>query len=187
MAYSIDISLEEDPSPYPLCELQYQPAPGREHVSWHNYTLPGERVRPEWQPQSVLRAVCTPEDLCSEYSPDLSFVVGGVPCLSTHARDLIESLEPQVHQFFPVDMFDLNGAICEPRRYILNVCQLVDAIIDGFLPSSRRRSPKAERIRRTGPTTSFSATDIGDVSRPRRTAVRSLPDPCRGSRSYSRA
>jgi hypothetical protein len=129
MAYAIMPSLIEDPSPYPWCAVQKQLAPGQEYVSWNS--LDSERIKPEWQPRSVLKAVCAPEPWCAPDNPDISYVKGGVLCVSARAREMIEGLEPDIHQFFPVDMFDVRGAIREPRRYIVNVCRLVDAIVDG--------------------------------------------------------
>lgn len=129
MAYVISASLEQHPSPYPWCEVREELATGQKFVTWQNVV--GERIRPEAQPQSVLRADYVPEEDFSPHNPDISFVSGGAPCLSVHVRDLIEALEPGVHQFFPVDIYDADGTLREPRRYILNTCRLVDAIVEG--------------------------------------------------------
>lgn len=53
---------------------------------------------------------------------------------------MIEDLEPGVHQWFPVDIVNADGTIHEPRRYMLNVCQLVDAIEDGYYDTSPNSS-----------------------------------------------
>jgi hypothetical protein len=43
----------------------------------------------------------------------------------------LETLEPSIHQFFPVEIYGVDGIIREPRCYLLNICQLVDAIVEG--------------------------------------------------------
>jgi hypothetical protein len=148
MAYVICANLAE-PSPYPWCKVQ-----GGRSYGWLGLVenIKGERVFPEpqpmwaskdggpvpleWQPQSVLRADYVPRNDNAPYNPDISFVRGGTPCLSASARKMIEDLEPGVHQWFPVDIFNADGTIREPRRYMLNVCQLVDAIEDGYYVTS---------------------------------------------------
>lgn len=149
MAHVICASLAE-PSPYPWCEVR-----GGRSYGWLGLVenIKGERVLPEpqpmwaskdggavpseWRPKSVLRADYVPENNRAPYNPDISFVKGGAPCLSASARETIEGLEPGVHQWFPVDIFNADGTIREPRRYMLNVCQLVDAIEDGYYYTSR--------------------------------------------------
>ena len=129
MAYVISASLEQDPSPYPWCMVRKHLAPGQRVVIWNS--TEGKPVPSELQPQSVLRADYVPEEGNAADNPDISFVTGGAPCLSSAVRDLIEALEPGVHQFFPVDIHGVDGKIREPRRYLLNICQLVDAIVEG--------------------------------------------------------
>jgi Immunity protein family (Imm11) len=89
-------------------------------------------VRPEWVPRSVLQATYEPESFpCAEFNPDWSYVTGGPPCVSQLVREIIEGLEPDVHQLFPVDMLAEDGSLREPRRYLLNVCSVVEGIIGG--------------------------------------------------------
>ena len=128
MAYVIYQSTQEHPVPYPLYPIRKELASGQEVVMWNNTQR--ERIQPEWAPQAVLRADYIPERDRPVDNPDISFT-SGAPCLSARARDMIESLEPGIHQFFPIDIYDTNGVIREPRRYILNGCQCVDAIVEG--------------------------------------------------------
>ncbi len=129
MAYVMSASLEEHPSPYPCCTVRKHLAPGQKVVIWNS--TEGRPIPSEFQPQSVLRADCVPEERNVPDNPDVSFVTGGAPCLSSAVRDMIEALEPGAHQFFPVDIYGVDGNVREPRRYLLNVCQLLDAIVDG--------------------------------------------------------
>jgi hypothetical protein len=129
MAYVMSASLEQHPSPYPWCVVRKHLAPGQKVVIWNS--TEGKPIPSEFQPQSVLRADYVPEEGNAPDNPDISFVTGGAPCLSPAVRDLIEALEPGVHQFFPVDTHGVDGKMREPRRYLLNACQLVDAIVDG--------------------------------------------------------
>jgi hypothetical protein len=129
MAYVISSSLEEDPSPYPWCKVRKNLAPGQKVVIWNSTEC--KPIPSEFQPQSTLRADYVPEEGNAPDNPAISFVSGGAPCLSSEVRDMIETLEPGVHQFFPVEIYGVDGNIREPRRYLLNICQLVDAIVDG--------------------------------------------------------
>jgi hypothetical protein len=129
MAYVLSPSLEQDPSPYPWCKVRKDLAPGQKVVIWNSTER--KPIPSEFQPQSVLRADYVPEEGNAPDNADISFVTGGAPCLSSAVRDLIEALEPGVHQFFPVDIYGVDGNIREPRRYLLNVTGLVDAIVEG--------------------------------------------------------
>lgn len=129
MAYVLSPSLVGHPSPYPWCEVRMDPAPGQKMVMWNS--TEGKPLRSEVQPQSTLRADYVPYEGYALDNPAISFVTGGTPCLSSEVRDMIETLEPGVHQFFPVDIYGVDGNIREPRRYLLNICHLVDAIVEG--------------------------------------------------------
>ena len=129
MAYVISASLEQDPIPYPSCDVREDLAPGQTVVIWND--IDSEPIPPEWQPQSVLHADYVPEANYTPDNPDISYISGEAPCVSVAIRDMIEALEPNVHQFFPVDIYGVDGVIREPRRYFLNVCQRVDAIVEG--------------------------------------------------------
>lgn len=47
--------------------------------------------------------------------------------VSERARQIIESVEPGVHQFFPVTYLDAQGTFLE-ARYWLNVCHRIDCL-----------------------------------------------------------
>ena len=129
IAHVLSPSVVEDPSPYPWCKVRMHLAPGQKVVIWNSTA--GEPIRSESQPQSTLRADYVPDERNAPDNPAISFVIGGTPCLSSEVRDMIEMLEPGVHQFFPVEIYGVDGNIREPRRYLLNICQLVDAIVEG--------------------------------------------------------
>ena len=132
MTYVLVAGNNEDPCPYAWYGVQREPAPGQEYMDWVNVMDGGGAVRPEFAPRTVLRAIYEPKDYpCAQYSPDYSYVIGGYPCVSERLRNIIESLEPGIHQLFPVDMLDADGSTREPRRYILNVCNVADAVISG--------------------------------------------------------
>jgi len=42
-------------------------------------------------------------------------------------RDLVEQLEPNVHQFFPIDILDLKDEVVG-QRYVFNICKRLDAL-----------------------------------------------------------
>ena len=42
-------------------------------------------------------------------------------------RDLVEQLEPNVHQFFPIDILDLKDEVVGDR-FVLNICNKLDAL-----------------------------------------------------------
>jgi len=42
-------------------------------------------------------------------------------------RDLVEQLEPNVHQFFPIDILDLKDKVVG-QRFVLNICNRLDAL-----------------------------------------------------------
>ena len=98
MAYVISASLEQDPIPYPSCDVREDLAPGQTVVIWND--IDSEPIPPEWQPQSVLHADYVPEANYTPDNPDISYISGEAPCVSVAIRDMIEALEPNVHQFF---------------------------------------------------------------------------------------
>jgi hypothetical protein len=56
---------------------------------------------------------------------DLSFGYHGLPTVSARLKDIIEGVEPAVHQFFPVDFVSKKGSSIE-KRYILVVARQID-------------------------------------------------------------
>jgi hypothetical protein len=55
------------------------------------------------------------------------FDSGWILNVSSRAKDLIENLEPGVHQFLPVDYFDTNGRFVESRWFLI-VCNRIDSV-----------------------------------------------------------
>ena len=49
--------------------------------------------------------------------------------LSQRARDLIEALEPDVHQFFPFTVEQQNGTAIGRPFWLLNICNRIDAVV----------------------------------------------------------
>ena len=47
--------------------------------------------------------------------------------VSSRAKDLIENLEPGVHQFLPVDYFDIDDRFIESRWFLI-VCNRIDSV-----------------------------------------------------------
>ena len=47
--------------------------------------------------------------------------------VSSRAKDLIEDLEPGVHQFLPVDYIDIDGRFIESRWFLV-VCNRIDSV-----------------------------------------------------------
>ena len=56
------------------------------------------------------------------------FSLSGFICIENSARELIENLEFGMHQFIPIRLFRKNGVEFETKYYILNICQLVNAM-----------------------------------------------------------
>src|SRR5262249_50863791 len=52
----------------------------------------------------------------------------GQTIVSEKFRELVESREPGVHQFMPVDVFGKVGGAAPSHRYWLNVCQRKDCV-----------------------------------------------------------
>jgi hypothetical protein len=48
--------------------------------------------------------------------------------VSQSIRDFIEALEPDVHQFIPVEITFRNGEAPTEKYYLVNICNLVDAV-----------------------------------------------------------
>jgi hypothetical protein len=55
------------------------------------------------------------------------FNSGWILNVSSRAKDLIENLEPGVHQFLPVDYFDIEGEFVESRWFLI-VCNRIDGV-----------------------------------------------------------
>lgn len=127
MAYFISPSITHN-SVYPAWDIEARLAPGQELADWRPM-LDGGPIPDKWLPQYILRGVYTPDRTSAKFHPDISFGCG--TSVSEAARATIEALEPNVHQFFPIEVYNRDGSVREPRRYMLNVCNFADAIVDG--------------------------------------------------------
>jgi hypothetical protein len=58
---------------------------------------------------------------------DIASILGQT-LVSEKFKDLVESREPGVHQFIPVDIFDKAGGAISSRHYWLNVCRRKDCV-----------------------------------------------------------
>ncbi|MEM9015040.1 MAG: DUF1629 domain-containing protein [Pseudomonadota bacterium] len=58
--------------------------------------------------------------------PDI-FGSAGVKLVSDSVKHTIESLEPNIHRFYPIDLYWVNGESAE-RRWALNICQRIDGV-----------------------------------------------------------
>ena len=63
-------------------------------------------------------------------NPPLDFGMYKQENISARARDLIEALEPGIHQFFPVQFVNRRGTFLE-ERYWLVVCNRLDGVNPG--------------------------------------------------------
>jgi len=72
-----------------------------------------------------------------KYFHDLSMILGWTT-VSMKARKVIETLEPNVHQFIPVKILRKNGEPFDGEHFIFNVCQVIDAIIVGESDATRK-------------------------------------------------
>lgn len=55
------------------------------------------------------------------------FVCGGPQAVCEQFRDIVQKLEPNVHQFFPADVVDHQGRIVA-RQWMFNICNRLDSV-----------------------------------------------------------
>lgn len=60
--------------------------------------------------------------------PDI-FQLAGDICISERIKDIIESAEPQIHQFFELSLLQRDDVPFEGRYFLLNICQVLDSIV----------------------------------------------------------
>ena len=90
----------------------------------HKYTIGhGYRVVPDRAPRKALWQVRKAEYAITDIAS-----IFGQTVVSEKFRQLVESLEPDVHQFIPVDIYDKPGGAVSSRRYWLNVCRRKDCV-----------------------------------------------------------
>ena len=61
--------------------------------------------------------------------PDI-FKVRITIAMNKRTKDIIESIEPNIHQFFKIDLFKNKTDLFNGDYYLLNVGQLIDSIIE---------------------------------------------------------
>lgn len=59
-----------------------------------------------------------------------AFHIIGMICVSLKVRDIIESLEPNAHQFFSIALEAKDGTPHPVEYYIFNPCAVIDAYLD---------------------------------------------------------
>lgn len=57
------------------------------------------------------------------------FPLGGCFAVSAKFRQIIETFEPGIHEFHPVDLIQKGGASYDLEYFIINVCQRFDSIL----------------------------------------------------------
>jgi hypothetical protein len=80
----------------------------------------GRRIKPEFVPTKILWE--SEPDSISDY-----FTPRTVPCVSERMKAIIEQFEPDVHQFFPVDVVGKNGDLFA-KHYLFIVCNRLDSV-----------------------------------------------------------
>ncbi len=63
-----------------------------------------------------------------KHIPD-AFVVAGNLCVRSRVKLIVESVEPNCHQFFPIELFFKKGERIDGDFYLLNICTLLSSII----------------------------------------------------------
>lgn len=66
------------------------------------------------------------------------FICGAPWMVCDQFRDLVEQLEPNAHQFFPIDILDLKEQTVG-QRFVFNICTRLDALDEGKSEISWRR------------------------------------------------
>jgi len=61
--------------------------------------------------------------------PDMFLLPGPVPCVSQSVHDCIESIEPNVHQFFPIALLKSKMQAFDGAYFIMNICKMLDSLI----------------------------------------------------------
>ncbi len=55
--------------------------------------------------------------------------VHGCWAVSAAFKEIVESLEPNVHQFFPITLVRGLKGICDEVYYLFNICQKIDSVV----------------------------------------------------------
>ncbi len=116
MAYLVDVSYSA--SHFPMIDFESLPL-GHHPGLIHGRACPAEDV--------PARGILTSRH---KRLPDL-FTTQGIPTVCQEFHDIIEDLEPSVHQFFPFEIVRKNGRPVEGRGpfYLLNILNKFDSIV----------------------------------------------------------
>ena len=57
------------------------------------------------------------------------FPLPGFVCVGERFRAIVESFEPGVHEFYPIELRSRKGVLYEEPYFLINVCQSFDAIL----------------------------------------------------------
>jgi hypothetical protein len=77
--------------------------------------------------------------------PDLFFIAAAW-CISERFKDLIEHHEPDLHGFYPVPLFQKNGSAIATRFFLLDVRQVIDAVVPEASATFTSRLPDGTRV-----------------------------------------
>ena len=110
-----DVGYEADPSGLELVPLELEGIANGVGAMGNGY-----RVRGEFVPRSLVW------DGGAGDVPDL--IIKNHYVVSPRFRDLVESLEPGVHQFFPVAIYREVGGPVVSNHYWINICNRIDSV-----------------------------------------------------------
>lgn len=134
------------------------PMPGQESLLW------GAEVDPKHMPTKMYRGGGR------KRLTDASDTLYGPRIISSKTKDLIEEIEPDVHQFFPLALFDKSKKhIADYWAWV--VCNRVDGVdrehtnyflIGGRLWFSNYRDEDGNKVKVENPRMVFNLAQIGD-------------------------
>jgi uncharacterized protein DUF1629 len=86
----------------------------------------GRKIKSEFVPTKILWE-SRPNRISDHFTPQ------GMPCVSERMKAIIEQFEPDVHQFFPVDVIGKNGDLLA-KHHLFIVCNRLDSIDRKSMP-----------------------------------------------------
>lgn len=86
----------------------------------------GRKIKPGFVPTKILWE-SRPNRISDYFTPRT------IPCVSERMKAIIEQFEPDVHQFFPVDVVGKNGDLFA-RHYFFIVCNRLDSVDRETMP-----------------------------------------------------
>jgi hypothetical protein len=117
MAYYVELS--QAPRYHPTIVFEDQPPPG---LFRFDYLKDGERASPDEVPQHV-RVTSTHKRVSDVFA--IKWYWG----VRQNFKDLVERLEPGLHQFFQVELRYRTGAVEEGALFIFNICRSMDGLL----------------------------------------------------------